>query len=117
MRDGARSNRPQTNFSHRSYFAETVRINTAKTTKTKLTTRESRLWNGCAWKKLSPDLLKCIRRFMINLLRRSGSRLVFNLWPAVPYLLLNTFRSDVAVISAILFLAPASGVCSVTSDP
>jgi hypothetical protein len=60
-----------------THFAVTARIKIAKTVKTKLAISENRWWCGWARKYLSPDRLKCVRVFMINLLRRSSSRPVF----------------------------------------
>jgi len=60
-----------------AHFAVTAKIKITKTVKTKLAISENRWWCGWARKYLSPDRLKCIRVIMINLLRRSSSRPVF----------------------------------------
>jgi hypothetical protein len=79
LRTGTRAN-------DRPYLADTVKVNTAKTANTKPATSTNTVWNGCAWKWLSPDLLKCSRVLMTNLQRRSGSKQFVDLWPAFPYL-------------------------------
>ena len=62
------------------YFADSANIKTTKTTKTKPAISENIVWNGCPWKKLSSDLLRCIKVFTANLLGGHQADPLQNLW-------------------------------------